>query len=106
MVTDMINSMHESFLLVIIAFNALALIAAANRAYRTDAWRYKEARGCRYLASATPTEAGFCTVIPMSGRRVTRGAIRVRLEFNPPPSGAIQLLGCMGKVRHVGHGRF
>ena len=37
MVTDMINSMHEGFLLVIIAFIAFALIAAANRVYTTDA---------------------------------------------------------------------
>lgn len=32
-----INSMHETFLLVIIAFIAFALIAAAHGAYTTDA---------------------------------------------------------------------
>ena len=34
---NMINSMHEAFLLVIIALIAFALVAIANGAYTTDA---------------------------------------------------------------------
>jgi len=39
---NIINSMHETFLLVIIAFIAFALIAAANGAYTSNACRPRD----------------------------------------------------------------
>jgi hypothetical protein len=52
---NLINSMHETFLLVVIAFVAFALIAAAHGAYTTGA--------CHPRDQASDIQSGHETVM-------------------------------------------